>query len=127
MDGRDIGTVILPDADVKIFLCASNAERARRRCDELHEKGIEANYEQVLADDPTHEEARATLAARKQVVYLNPGEVIADETGILPADATTDGIHLNGTYIRRWADYLYSHTVADVDPALFYEIEEITE
>ena len=74
-----------------------------------------------------YNEKLAALAARKQVVYLNPGEVIADETGILPADATTDGIHLNGTYIRRWADYLYSHTVADVDPALFYETEEITE
>lgn len=50
MDGRDIGTVILPDAEVKIFLCASNEERARRRCDELHEKGIDAKYEDVLAD-----------------------------------------------------------------------------
>ena len=42
MDGRDIGTVILPDADVKIFLFASNEDRARRRCDELHMKGIDA-------------------------------------------------------------------------------------
>ena len=50
MDGRDIGTVILPDADVKIFLFASNEERARRRCIELHEKGIDAKYEDVLAD-----------------------------------------------------------------------------
>lgn len=74
-----------------------------------------------------YNEKLAALAARKQVIYLNPGEVLADETGILPADATTDGIHLNGTYIRRWADYLYSHTVADVDPALFYQTEEATE
>jgi len=50
MDGRDIGTVILPDADVKIFLFASNADRARRRCDELHEKGIDAKYEDVLRE-----------------------------------------------------------------------------
>ncbi len=50
MDGRDIGTVILPDADVKIFLSASNEERARRRCEELKAKGMEASYEEVLAD-----------------------------------------------------------------------------
>ncbi|MBR5870474.1 MAG: hypothetical protein IKZ09_05520 [Clostridia bacterium] len=74
-----------------------------------------------------YNEKLKALAARKQVVYLNPGEVIADENGILPADATTDGIHLNGTYIRRWAEYLYTHTVDDVDPALFYQAEAITE
>lgn len=74
-----------------------------------------------------YNEKLAALASRKQVVYLNPGEVIADENGILPADATTDGIHLNAAYIRRWAEYLYTHTVDDVDPALFYQTEEITE
>lgn len=74
-----------------------------------------------------YNEKLAALAVRKSVVYLNPGEVIADETGTLPADATTDGIHLNVTYLRRWADYLYTHTVDDVDPALFYQTEEITE
>lgn len=50
MDGRDIGTVILPNADVKIFLTASNECRARRRCDELNAKGIAADYEEVLRD-----------------------------------------------------------------------------
>lgn len=50
MDGRDIGTVILPDADVKIFLFASNSERAKRRCLELAQKGIEAKYEDVLRE-----------------------------------------------------------------------------
>ena len=50
MDGRDIGTVILPDADVKIFLSASDECRAQRRCDELREKGIATTYEEVLAD-----------------------------------------------------------------------------
>ena len=74
-----------------------------------------------------YNEKLEALAARKHVVYLNPGEVIADENGILPAEATTDGIHLNGTYIRRWAEYLYTHTVDDVDPALFYQAEAITE
>ncbi len=50
MDGRDIGTVILPDAEVKIFLTASNEARAKRRCAELLAKGVEVKYEDVLAE-----------------------------------------------------------------------------
>ncbi len=50
MDGRDIGTVIIPDADVKIFLTASNETRAKRRTLELLAKGVEVTYEEVLAD-----------------------------------------------------------------------------
>ena len=50
IDGRDIGTVILPDAECKIFLTASPEVRARRRYDELVAKGVKAVYEDVLAD-----------------------------------------------------------------------------
>ncbi|MBO5897421.1 MAG: (d)CMP kinase [Clostridia bacterium] len=50
MDGRDIGTVILPDADVKIFMVASAEARAERRTRELAEKGMPANYEDVLRE-----------------------------------------------------------------------------
>ncbi len=50
MDGRDIGTVILPDAQVKIFLTASNEARAKRRYLELTGKGVEVKYEDVLAE-----------------------------------------------------------------------------
>ena len=50
MDGRDIGTVILPEADLKIFLFASDEARARRRTKELEEKGMPANYEDVLRE-----------------------------------------------------------------------------
>ncbi len=50
MDGRDIGTVVLPDAQIKIFLTASPETRARRRYRENLEKGIECNYEDVLKD-----------------------------------------------------------------------------
>lgn len=50
MDGRDIGTVILPDAEVKIFLTASPEARARRRYEELLAKGKEVSYEQVYAE-----------------------------------------------------------------------------
>lgn len=50
MDGRDIGTVVLPDADVKIFLTASPEARAERRYKELTEKGMDVKLEDVLAD-----------------------------------------------------------------------------
>lgn len=50
MDGRDIGTVVLPDADVKIFLTADPKERAHRRWQELEQRGTPQPYEEVLAD-----------------------------------------------------------------------------
>ena len=50
MDGRDIGTVVLPDANVKIFLTASSAVRAKRRFNELIAKGEDITYEKVLDD-----------------------------------------------------------------------------
>jgi cytidylate kinase len=50
VEGRDIGTVVLPDADVKIFLTASAEERARRRNDQNLANGLEDDYEGVLAD-----------------------------------------------------------------------------
>lgn len=50
MDGRDIGTIILPDATVKIFLTATAEDRAERRFDELREKGITVSYDEVLRD-----------------------------------------------------------------------------
>lgn len=50
MDGRDIGTVVFPDAEYKFYITASAEERAKRRYKELLEKGQEATYEKVLAD-----------------------------------------------------------------------------
>ena len=50
MDGRDIGTVVLPNAQVKIFLTASPEKRAERRYIELKEKGMDVDYEHILAD-----------------------------------------------------------------------------
>nr|WP_321462231.1 (d)CMP kinase [uncultured Cohaesibacter sp.] len=50
LDGRDIGTVVCPDADVKLFVTASAEERARRRTDEILAKGEEADYAGILAD-----------------------------------------------------------------------------
>ena len=50
MDGRDIGTVVLPDAKVKVYLTASSAERARRRCLELEQRGTPEPFEKVLKE-----------------------------------------------------------------------------
>ena len=84
MDGRDIGTVILPDADVKIFLFASNADRARRRCDELHEKGIDAKYEDVLREMDERDRNDSSRAVAPAV----PAEdaIMLDNSGFEPDD-----------------------------------------
>ena len=68
MDGRDIGTVILPNADVKIFLTASSEARAQRRHKELVEKGLDSCYEEVLADilKRDHDDSTRAVAPLKQ-------------------------------------------------------------
>lgn len=68
MDGRDIGTVVLPDADVKIFLTASPEARAKRRYKELIEKGMQASYEDVLADmiKRDYDDSHRAIAPLKQ-------------------------------------------------------------
>ena len=50
MEGRDIGTVVFPNAEVKVFLTASAAERARRRLDQLAERGVEADPEEIASE-----------------------------------------------------------------------------
>lgn len=68
MDGRDIGTVVLPEADVKIFLTASPEARAQRRYKELLEKGMEASYDDVLADmiKRDYDDSHRAIAPLKQ-------------------------------------------------------------
>ena len=63
MDGRDIGTVVLPAADLKIFLTASSEARARRRWKELREKGMDEPYEKVLAEIVERDRNDTTRAA----------------------------------------------------------------
>ena len=73
MDGRDIGTVVLPKADVKIFLTASAEVRARRRTDELIAKGQKADYNKVLQEiqqrdyQDTHREVRPLKMSRDSI------------------------------------------------------------
>lgn len=68
MDGRDIGTVVLPNADVKIFLTASPEARAERRYKELQEKGMNTPYEEVLADmiKRDYDDSHRAIAPLKQ-------------------------------------------------------------
>jgi len=79
MDGRDIGTVILPDAQLKIFLTATAEERAERRTRELEEKGQPADYVQILADIKERDErdSNRTVAPLKAaddaVLFNNSG------------------------------------------------------
>lgn len=68
MDGRDIGTVVLPDAQVKIFLTASPEARAQRRYKELLEKGADVKFEDVLADlkERDYNDSHRAIAPLKQ-------------------------------------------------------------
>ncbi len=84
MDGRDIGTVVLPKANVKIFLTASAEVRAQRRTDELLAKGQKANYNEILKQiqqrdyQDTHREI-APLKMSRDSVKLDTSEMNIDE------------------------------------------------
>lgn len=80
MDGRDIGTVVLPDAQVKIFLTASPEIRAKRRYKELVEKGMDVNYDDILNDVI----ARDYNDTHRETAPLKPAEgcIIVDTSDI---------------------------------------------
>jgi len=86
MDGRDIGTVILPDADVKIFLTAPPEVRAQRRCRELGQRGEKVDYDAVLCDiiardaQDSSREAAPLKAAGDAVVLDNAACSSPDDT-----------------------------------------------
>ena len=85
MDGRDIGTVILPNADVKVFLTASADARAVRRYKELIKKGSEISFNEVLSDMKLRDEqdtkrAAAPLKAAEDAVYLDTSNMSFDES-----------------------------------------------
>lgn len=85
MDGRDIGTVVLPDAELKIFLTASAEARAERRLLQLKEKGLEESLEKVLEDiryrdKQDTERAAAPLKAAQDSVRLDTSDIDFDES-----------------------------------------------
>ena len=84
MDGRDIGTCVLPDADVKIYLTASSKVRAKRRFDELSAKGISCDIEQIEADIIKRDEQDMTrkvapLKQAEDAVLLDSSHMTVDE------------------------------------------------
>jgi cytidylate kinase len=85
LEGRDIGTVVFPDAEAKVFLTASPETRARRRFEELRAKGSDVAYETVLADQLTrdHEDESRPIAPLKPA----PDAVRVDSSGL-----TTDEV-----------------------------------
>ena len=85
MDGRDIGTVVLPDAELKIFLTASAEARAIRRVRQLEEKGMAADFDEVLRDIRYRDEqdsgrAAAPLKAADDAVFVDTTELDFDES-----------------------------------------------
>ena len=98
MDGRDIGTVVLPNADVKIFLTASAEVRADRRCKELMAKGQKPSFEKVLAElrqrdyQDTHRAIAPLKMARDSVKLdtseMNVQEVLAEMKRIIGEKVT---------------------------------------
>lgn len=89
VEGRDIGTVVLPDADLKVFLTASPAERARRRTEELRADGLDVEFERILRDIAARDESDS----KRPISPLEAAEdaVIIDSTDV-PAEEVVDAI-----------------------------------
>lgn len=89
LEGRDIGTVVFPDADVKFFLTATAEERARRRHEELAAKGDPSSFEDVLAD----QRRRDRDDTERAIAPLRPAEdAIVMDTGGSPLAAVVDAL-----------------------------------
>lgn len=100
MDGRDIGTVVLPHAQLKLFLSASPDQRAERRYSELLEKGEQVSKEQVLSDLCKRDEAdsRRTIAPAKpapDAVFLDNSGFRPEETLRAALDLVSERLHLS--------------------------------
>lgn len=85
MDGRDIGTVVLPEADLKVFLTAKPEERAKRRYNELIEKGVNTTFEEVLNDSiyrdkNDSERSVAPLKAADDAIIVDTTELTLEES-----------------------------------------------
>ncbi|WP_434348773.1 (d)CMP kinase [Myxococcus virescens] len=84
LEGRDIGTVVFPDADAKFFLAASPEVRARRRYEELFQKGVESSLDAVLADQTRRDRddsarAVAPLKAAEDAVHVDSSSIPLSE------------------------------------------------
>ena len=101
LDGRDIGTVIAPHADVKLFVTASAQVRAERRLKELQERGMSAHYEDVLADIRSRDERDAgrEVAPLKQAADA----LLLDTSNLTPEQAIAEALRLVDERLARAA------------------------
>jgi len=92
MDGRDIGTVIMPDADAKLFLVASPAARAKRRYLELQAKGVECSFEQILEET----NARDAADRERNIAPAVPADdaMFIDNSDYEPAETLAEALNL---------------------------------
>ena len=99
MDGRDIGTVVVPDAELKIFVTASAEVRAQRRYDELKGKGMEADYEEILKN-------------------VQERDYIDSHRAVSPLRKADDAIELDNSYMtiaeqKAWLMEQYQKAIAE--------------
>jgi len=99
LDGRDIGTVIAPDADVKLFVTASAEVRAERRMKELRARGINVHFEEVLADIRARDERDSTraVAPLKQA----PDALLLDTSELTVEQAIAEAVRLVEAQLAR--------------------------
>ncbi len=106
MDGRDIGTVVLPHADVKIFLTASAEERAKRRHAELIEKGIDISFEQVLEEinqrdyNDMHREI-APLKQAEDAILVDTSSLTLEQSVNEIYNTINNKLHGNTTVVKK--------------------------
>ncbi len=102
MVGRDIGTVVFPDADLKVYLEATAEERARRRHAELLERGLDSNYNEILSSTKKRDE----IDKNREIAPLKPAEDAAiintDDLSIdIVVDAILELVRENGLTVNR--------------------------
>ena len=99
LDGRDIGTVIAPQADVKLFVTASPQVRAQRRTRELETRGMPAHFDEVLADI----QARDERDSGRETAPLRPADdaVLLDTSNLDPKAAVAEAIRLVESHLAK--------------------------
>lgn len=78
MEGRDIGTVVLPEAEVKVFLTATPEERAHRRCRQLRDMGMEVNFEDILHEQNVRDQRDSSRAVAPLKKAADALEIVSD-------------------------------------------------
>lgn len=104
MDGRDIGTVIFPDADVKIFLTATAENRAERRYKELRDRGVDADLHVILEEIKTrdHNDSTRAVAPLKQA----EDAVLLDNTGYCLEESVDAVMKIIDSKLKGRPDYV---------------------